>query len=444
MSDQATLVAGDQQQGKPQRADAGQQPAAAASDLRSQRAPIPAHPGGVPLLVPVDEVLGGGFAARQFMLTLQRLMQESARVALSLSRLRGSGGSKHCATQSLQRFCEQVRAALAPAGFAPSRLSLCVHSHQLPLQAFLLISRSVLGNGPRYVYLDGIQMRRQGNAAVQAVSEQNWRFLWRQRQASDRVLPLYGGLVRSACPLLSDEVATAFLPGTATVVPADSAWLTLELPLCRFMQSGGQLDWGALAAAIAAAVRASDRMHDGLAWPCWRLLADAKLHRRLAIVVTGLGRLVLDCGRNPTDLDCLTWLDNIVMRVRRELHLASALLAQESGPLPAVLRNDPSSALHPGPTRDNWRRHWQSAVRTSALRHRNMLVLSPYSVFPGDAHDAGAFADLLPVIRHADAWCFSTTRSFCGWTIADYRRFHQRAWAVIQGHNEGCAVAAGV
>jgi hypothetical protein len=228
------------------------------------------------------------------------------------------------------------------------------------------------------------------------------------------------------------------------VVPAGSAWLSLELPLCRFTDVDGQLDWCALAAAISAAVRASDRVHDGLAWPYWRLLADAKLHRRLAIVVTGLGNLVLRCGRNPTDLDCLTWLGNIVMRVRRELHLASALLAQENGPLPAVLRDDPSSSLHPGPTRDNWQRHWQSAVRTSALRHRNMLVLSPYSVFPENAVNEGAFADLLPVISHADAWCFSTTRSFCSWTIADYRRFHQRAWAVIQGHNEGCAVAAGV
>jgi hypothetical protein len=444
MFDKAGLVSSDQQQSRLQQANAGRDVVTAVAPLRQPDVPVAVQPGGVPLLVPVDKVLGGGFEARQFELTLWRLMQDKVPVSLSLTGLRAEGSDRRCATEVLRRFCEHVRAVLSRVAYEPARLSLCVHSHQLPLQAFFLIANATLGVGPRYVYLDGLQMRRQCNSAVQAVSEQNWHFLWQQRGSCERVLPVYGGLVRSACPLLSDEVATTILPGTATVVPAGSAWLSLELRLGRFADADGRFDWRSLSATIVAAVRASEKIHDGLAWPYWRQLADAKLHRRLAICVTGLGDLVLQCGHDPADLHCLTWLGSIIMRVRRELHLASAVLAREHGALPAVLRNDPSCSLSPGPTRDNWRRHWQSAVRTSALRHRNMLVLSPYSVFPESADNAAACADLLPVIRHADAWCFSTTQTLRCCNLADYRRFHQRAWAVIQGHNEGCAVAAGV
>jgi hypothetical protein len=405
---------------------------------------LPARNAGVPLLVPVDRLRNGGIEARQFELTIKRLMQDRVPVALSLTGMRGSGDSEACATTALQRFCEYLRSLLCHVAYDPASISLCLRSHQLPLQAFSLISNSVLGQGPRYVYLDGIQMRRQHNAAVQALSEQNWQFLWRHRRAGAEVLPVYGGLVRSACRLLSDEVAGAVLPGSATVVPASSAWLSLELPLCSFVNDAGQFDWPGLSRTIARAIAASDRMHDGLSWPCWRQLADAKLHRRLAVFVTGLGDLAVRCGQDPSGFGTLNWLNDIVVGVRRELHLASTLLARQHGPLPAVARNDPSASLRAGPTRDRWRSHWQSAVRTYALRHRNLLVLSPYAVMPEKSPSTACFADLLPVIRHADAWCFSTTQQFDGWHIDAYRRFHERAWALIQGHNEGCAVAAGV
>jgi hypothetical protein len=73
-----------------------------------------------------------------------------------------------------------------------------------------------------------------------------------------------------------------------------------------------------------------------------------------------------------------------------------------------------------------------------------MLVLSPYSILPAAPDCQPEFTDLLPVIGHADAWSFASGADLSGWSIAEYQRFHRRAWAVIQGHNARSVVAAGV
>ena len=196
--------------------------------------------------------------------------------------------------------------------------------------------------------------------------------------------------------------------------------------------------------ALTAAVQIAEQIHDHLVWSFPRQHADAHLHRRLAFSLTGLGELVLRRAWCPAELHSLNWLSGIVLRIRRELYAASAKLAQESGALPAFARADPSIGLSAGPQRDIWRSRWRSAVRESAVRHRNMLVLSPYSVLPAGPDCRPEFTDLLPVIGHADAWSFACAAGLNDWNIDEYQRFHRRAWAVIQGHNARPVVAAGV
>lgn len=395
--------------------------------------------GGIPFKASVGKVLCSPFEARKLRFALSHFVQSDMPVALSLTGLSEDGS----ASISLRRFCEYLRSVM-PENFRPEHIGLCLHSHQIPLRTYLAIANCALGSGPRYVYLDGLQMRSHCNAAVRSATDENWRFLWQRRNRAEQVLPVYGGLVRSACPLLSDEIAGSILPGTGTVVPEGSGWLPIEIPLANFTHADGYIDWQRLSPAIVTAVCTSEALLDQLSWPCWRQRADARLHRRLAITVTGIGDLVVRGGHDPGDMDCLRWLTDIIGRIRHEMRATSMALARRSGALPAVLQVDPSTALKAGPARENWRRRWKSAVQTSALRHRNMLVLSPYSVLPGTADYSVKFFDLLPVIRYADAWCFSTTANTDHWSIADYRRFHRRAWAVIQGHNEGCVVADGV
>lgn len=395
--------------------------------------------GGVPCVVSVARVLSSPFEARKLKLTLRHFFRNDAAVTLSLTELCTDG----CPVQALQRFCEQLNTAL-PANYEPGRLGLSLQSHQVPLQAYFLIANSLLGSGPRYVYFDSLQMRPHLNSVVRAETDRNWRFLWQQRLLAERLMPVYGGIVRSACPLLSDEVARSVLPDTGGVVPESSAWLPVSISLTTFTHGDGHIDWSRLSAAIARVVRDGENLHDRMAWPCHLQSSDARLHRRLAISVTGLGDLVQESGRDPGHIDCLIWLTGIVKRIRNEMRAASVALAQQCGALPAVLRADPSIGLKAGAARDNWRSCWQAAVRTSALRHRNLLVLSPYSVLPDKTDHSVRYFDLLPVIRQADSWCFSTTASFATWRIEDYQRFHCRAWAQIQAHNEGCVVADGV
>jgi hypothetical protein len=287
-------------------------------------------------------------------------------------------------------------------------------------------------------------MSRHCYPTVQDETDANWFFLWRQRKSPAPVLPAYGGIVRSACPLLSEEVAASVLPVAGVQVPPNTAWLPIEIPLTNFTDSLGRIEWRRLVPALNQAVQIAEQLHDQLHWSCPPQHADAQLHRRMAFTLTGLGDLVLRRAWCPSNIDSLNWLNEIVMRIRRELYAASALLAQKTGALPAFMRADPSIGLSAGPQRDVWRNRWRSAVRESAVRHRNMLVLSPYSVLPGAPDCKPEFTDLLPVIRHADAWSFACDTDLSEWNISEYQRFHRRAWAVIQSHNARPVVAAGV
>ncbi len=395
---------------------------------------------GVPYLLPVMRTLRSTFESGGLLKSLSDLVRREVPLTLALTDL----GSGDAALQSMQHFCELLQFGLSGRGLSARGIGLCLHSHQMPLQAFSVIANSVLGAGPRYVFLDSLQMTRHCNQTVQDETDANWLFLWRQRKCDTPVLPAYGSTVRSACPLLSEEVAASVLPVAGVQVPSNTAWLPIEIPLTSFTDCRGRIEWRRLVPALADAVQIAEQVHDHLAWSCPPQHADAQLHRRLAFSLTGLGDLVLRRAWCPANLDSLNWLSDIVSRIRRELYAASALLAQKTGALPAFVRADPSIGLDDGPQREIWRSRWRSAVQESAVRHRNMLVLSPYSILPAAPDCQPEFTDLLPVIGHADAWSFASGADLSGWSIVEYQRFHRRAWAVIQGHNARSVVAAGV
>lgn len=395
---------------------------------------------GIPYRLPVMRVLSSPSESGRLLHALCDLLRQETPLTLALTDL----GSGDIALHSLQVFCESLRSGLSRNGLTADGIGLCLHSHQVPLQAYSVIANSVLGNGPRYVFLDSLQMTRHCNPTVQAATDANWLFLWRQRRSPGVVLPAYGGVVRSACPLLSEEVAASVLPVGGVQVPASTAWLPIEFPLINFTDSVGRIEWRRLVPALTEAVQVAEQLHNHLVWSYPRQHADAHLHRRLAFALTGLGDLILQRGWCPGELESLNWLHGVVRRIKKELYAASALLARTSGALPAFARADPSIGLSAGPQRDIWRDRWRSAVQEAAVRHRNMLVLSPYSVLPAEPGCKPEFIDLLPVIRQADAWSFAPVAGFAGWSLVDYQRFHSRAWAVIQEHNARPVVAAGV
>jgi hypothetical protein len=368
------------------------------------------------------------------------LLREDTPFTLSLSDL----GKGDAAIEAMQRFCDFLRVEIANSGRNGGHVGICIQSHQIPLQAFQVITNSVPGAGPRYVLLDSSQMTPHGDRRQQSESDKNWSFLWRNRMASAPLKLAYGAMVRTACPLLADEVAASVLPDYGVQVPIDSAWLPASLALPQFKDESGEIRWEQLLPALASGVEHLDRIMDRLHCSQARHQFDARLNRRLAISITGLGDLVMRRGLDPQDLDALRWLAAIVSRIRKKLWHHSGEMARNHGCLPALHSSDPSSSWDDSAHRESWRQRWQVAVQKSAVRHRNMLVMSPYSVLPSAGCCDTAYTDLLPVIACADAWSFSDVPHTCSWNLADYKTFHRRAWAVIQGRKTGALVAAGV
>jgi len=397
-------------------------------------------PAGSARRISVRAVLEGGMASRK---ELQALCAVAAAgVPLCLSPVDLGGGER--AIDTWQQFCEAISMELPQIRDSSNSPGFCISSHKLPLEAFCLIADSVLGKGPRYVFLDSLQMDAHCSRRVEERAAANWAFLWRCRAMSRRVAPVYGGMVKSSCPLLSDEVATAVLPLTGLQVPPGSAWLSIDLALTRFMDSNGRVDEARLHRALQRAVFVADELLEHQSWSCPSQREDAVNNRRLAITVSGIGDLVLSHGKDPRDLTCLRWLSRILRDIRDRLCETSARIAQQNGAVPALGAVHPVAGLPEGPHRDAWRSRLEDAVRKAAVRHRNILAISPYAVLPTDRRCDPAFADLLPLIASADAWSFSRPHFFTGWNVTQFSNFHRRARAIIQGSQAASFVAAGV
>ncbi len=396
--------------------------------------------GGVAERVSVQSTLQEDMTAAALLQRLYRYEQAGISVCLSPTEF----GPGNAAIDSWREFCELLCREGRNRGLTFEKLGFCVHSHQLPLEAFCVVPDSVFGPGPRFVFLDSLQMQPHCDQSVQERTSANWRFLWRCHRSPRAVLPVYGGFVRSACPLLSDEVATAVLPTNGLHAPVNSAWLSLELPLPNFMDQQGRLEDEKLVHAATCAVPAADELFDQVRWVSPMQKADARDNRRLGFILTGIGDAVLQGGGEPGDLRCLRRMARTIGRVRTALGAASAKLASQSGAVPSLARARPAGDWFDGSHRETWARHFEEACRRTATRHRNLLVISPYAVLPHGEECSVAFADLLPIISLADAWNFSAPPSFTGWNITQFKRFHCRARAIIQGSHSTSRIAAGV
>jgi hypothetical protein len=313
----------------------------------------------------------------------------------------------------------------------------------MPLQAFLLISAAVLGSGPRYALLDASQMRHHEDRRLQDEIDQNWSFLWRRRGATAPLLPAYATSVTTRCPLLNDEKATAVLPGLAIQAPPASAWLPIELRLGDFSDGRGRLCWESLQHALRACVDVGDRLLDHLSWPEAAQRSDACMNRRLAVSVGGIGDLVIERGADPADLRTLQWIDRTVLQISKILWHRSRALARRTEVLPALLHSDPTAGFDGMARRQDWQRRWKHAVVKSAVRHRNLFVLSPYAVLPSTEHSVTDFIDLLPVLRRANAFSFANPVTHGCRNADEFAAFHRRAFAVMERRNAASLVAAG-
>ena len=263
----------------------------------------------------------------------------------------------------------------------------------------------------------------------------NWR-------AGSPGMPAMAAGVRSCCPLLAAEGASTVLPISGLSAPAHSAWLSLSVDLVRFADRRGRVSDRRLKLALDACIEDGDALLEELSWICPSQAADARKNRRLAVSLDGLGDLVVAANEDPTSLACLYRLDRLVADIHRHLWRRSRNLARVHGALPALTDHQPRADWRDDAHRRAWADRWHKAVQEAQVRHRNLLVLSPYSLLPRAGKSHGNFADLLPILAHADALRFSGPNRFRDWCAADIKAFLDRLCAQVQRFNATAFIAA--
>jgi hypothetical protein len=341
----------------------------------------------------------------------------------------------------LQNFCNDVRRILQNDTSRNGELGLCVAASDITLPAFQVISSAVLGYGHRYVELDNSHMDA---GAIDRCANSDWAALFARGSGPAPLWPVYDAAVRTRCPLLNNESSNALLPGSGIAVPSGTAWLPMEFDIGHFADAAGVLQYDVLEQAIHSCVELGDELFSLLSWPDEQQQADARLNRRLAVMLTGIGDLVLRRKADPANLACLRELDRLVGFIHNALWEKSRSLAAVSGPLPALEKQHPAGRWQDEQHCQDWTARWQKAMSTAQVRHRNLLVMSPYSVLPRHAPVHRDFIDLLPLIAHADALSFANPPAFHNWSTADFTVFHRRAWAVTQRRDAASFVAARV
>lgn len=300
------------------------------------------------------------------------------------------------------------------------------------------IARDSLGAGPRYLILD-LDARKDGVWA-----DRLWQSLHKlYAHAAPPWLAVAAG-VQSYCPLLSSESGDGLLPGTGIAAPPASAWLPIDLDLSRFVDTAGNISEAALDATLDACIELGDALFDRLSWFDERQRHDARMNRRLAIMLSGIGDLVTLKRRDPADIACLRDIDSLVARIHDGLWQRSRRLAEQRGPLPALAERQPDGDWRCDAHRQDWQLRWRRALETAQVRHRNLLVMSPYCVLPRACKATPAYADLLPVIAHADALSFAEPPSLVHWNLNDFKSFHQRVLALVERQNAASFIAGGV
>ena len=258
-----------------------------------------------------------------------------------------------------------------------------------------------------------------------------WQYLWELRDLVP-IGALLPAVVTSACPLLPDETADATLIASLTQVPAGSAWASVELDLVRYMRGNGELRQGLLEAALRASVEEGDRRHDETRWTDSSQVADSNNNRRLSVFVRGWGDLVAMRGEDPGSLRTLEAIESLADDILDVLTDASRSLAADGGYCPALDLAGARVVHHGSEMNARWRR----AIVDNGTRHRNLLTLSPWDVFPQGEPADFRYMNLLPVVRKAHSVSMRRDVDISCWDARDFRAFHQRVSAILRGMSE--------
>ncbi len=254
-----------------------------------------------------------------------------------------------------------------------------------------------------------------------------WQRLWEMRDVVP-IAALLPAVVSSPCPLLPDEGAGAVLLASLVQVPDESAWAEIEIDLRRYLKQDGELRGSLLDAALRSSVARAEHSHDTSRWTSRALASDSHLNRRVSVFVRGWGDLVTRRRLDPADRSTLSQLRDLAAHVADVLVSTSRAMAKEKGHCPAI---DVAGArvLQHG---QEMNARWRSAIADNAIRHRNLLTLSPWDLFPRDRPADPGFANLLPLLTHANSVSLRRDVSISHWNTNEFKEFHERVAAILR------------
>ena len=325
-------------------------------------------------------------------------------------------------------FCRQLRSLLLDNGIDPRQVGLVVDAEQIRPGDAWRVRRNVLGPGCLHVVVDA------------DLPQRDWLELWEYRHIAG-LRTVVSAHANSSNPLLSAEPAHATLPDLVLRAPDGTAWTPLEVDLSCFIDARGKFRSAALDRALVACVEIGDLLHDELPRFSSVTRHDAWFNRRLSIEVSGIGDLARLRNIEPRSLAALDELRDLLGSIRHRLHVLSVGVARRRGIVPSLRETDPTRRLPAGARYDDWRMRWRRAVDAAAVRHRNLLTMSPWSILATAQECDLRYVDLLPLIEIADALSFRRKVSLADWNVNEFRQFHERARAVLHKRNASCVFA---
>jgi hypothetical protein len=385
---------------------------------------------GVALAIDAGAVQNSEAAAAQF----RRQAFDSLAQNLPLCVAITNPGGVAEAVGRFRNLCEILRKTMIDTGALPASVELLIEAGSMSPQTAWLARCELLGEGILHMLAPHSLMRPNDKAIEKSHHDRFWLENWQLRWTG-QVRVLCAPFVLPQCPLLSIEPATNVVPSVSVQAPQGSAWIPLRLDLSRFADDKGALCQTALELALCRCVEAGDLLHDLAHWPTAQMRHDSWLNRRLAIILSGFGDIAQRRGYDPARFASLAELSDDLRWVENILRGQSQAIAKRTQSLPALEQSDPSRALPAGVASTGWRERWQHAAEIAAHRHRNLVVMSPWSVFPSAQAADYRYADLLPLLDFAHALAFTKTPPIAGWNVSEFKSFYHRAWAVLDARS---------
>ena len=373
--------------------------------------------GGASLRIQAIETLASGAAAERW---LEQTVDVLAR-GLPLSVTVESLGVE--AETSLGQICGMLKSAVDIAHVDSSLVSVAIDASALPPQLIWLTRCRVLGEGPVYLLVDSSLTPPSAVYESRQRQEKFWLQCWHLRTTRQLRIAL-APTISSPCPLLSSEIARGILPLTGLQIPPGTAWIQMQLNIANHANRRGEIDTPSLHRCLRKCIQLGESLHDETDWPTAAMRHDAWLNRRLAISVVGIGDLASSRRLNPGCFHALKDLGAVLQDVRDFVDETSRQFATQSQPAPSLVVND-------GSRNAAWQARWQKALEFAAMRHRNLLAISPWAMFPTGSAADSRYCDLLPLLEFADACSFPPPPCIRGWNVNEFKHFHHRVSAVL-------------